>query len=206
MSVILKETHEKILRRVKRRARFAYGILIALLITSLLFQWTEKASMDLIRGSYQTVKYHLKERQSKYILLEILRNKPLTVGQALEIADVIMDEARSSEVPIHVVLGIVAVESEFRADAVSTVGARGLMQIMPATWNMYAGGELLGLRSKHNAALNVRIGITYLGDLLKQYGDLKKVLTVYGGFVSKKPDRYVNLVMEKATQYKTQLE
>jgi len=106
---------------------------------------------------------------------------------------------------VPIILGVMSEESEFRTDALSTAGARGLMQIMPATWNIYAGEALRGQGSKHNPALNMRIGIRYLGDLLKEHGNVRKALKVYGGFVTKSPDRYVNAVMAKAEQYRVQI-
>lgn len=205
MSVILLETHQRVVRKIKKRGFIIHGLGILLTALVLFLPWVSKIEIDLIRASYGVVRHHLVGFECRYALLEILRNKPLTVGQALEVADVVMDEAKTSNVPIHVVLGVMKAESEFRADALSTAGARGLMQIMPATWNMYAGEALVGQGSKHSPALNVRIGIRYLGDLLRQYGDMKKVLTVYGGFVSKKPDKYVNLVMANAERYRVQL-
>ena len=206
MSIILLETHLKILRKVRKRAFIIHGILVLTLLAAVLLPRISKIENDLIRASYGVVRQHLVGFECRYALLEILRNKPMTVGQALEVADVVIDEARSSKVPIHVVLGVMTVESEFNPNAVSSEGARGLMQVMPATWNHYVSTDSLrGQSTKHSPALNVRIGVRYLGDLLKQYGDMKKVLTVYGGFVSKKPDKYVNLVMANAEKFRVQL-
>lgn len=206
MSIILLETHQRVVRKIKKRGFIIHGLGILLTVFVLVLPWMSKMQNDLIRASYGVVRHHLVELEGRYVLLEILRNKPMTVGQALEVADVMMDEARSSKVPIHVVLGVMTVESEFNPNAVSSEGARGLMQVMPATWNHYVSTDSLrGQSTKHSPALNVRIGVRYLGDLLKQYGDMKKVLTVYGGFVSKKPDKYVNLVMANAEKFRVQL-
>jgi len=206
MSIILLETHQRVVRKIKKRGFIIHGLGILLTAFVLFLPWVSKIEIDLIRASYGVVRHHLVELECRYALLEILRNKPMTVGQALEVADVVIDEARSSKVPIHVVLGVMTVESEFNPNAVSSEGARGLMQVMPATWNHYVSTDSLrGQSTKHSPALNVRIGVRYLGDLLKQYGDMKKVLTVYGGFVSKKPDKYVNLVIANAEKFRVQL-
>ncbi|HZH26324.1 MAG TPA: lytic transglycosylase domain-containing protein [Azospirillaceae bacterium] len=64
-------------------------------------------------------------------------------------------------------------ESLFNPQAVSPVGARGLMQLMPATANEVA--KKLGLKSATPAKLtgdpdfNIRLGSTYLGDLLDRF-------------------------------------
>ncbi|MCJ7747851.1 MAG: lytic transglycosylase domain-containing protein [Desulfobacterales bacterium] len=209
MSIRLKETHEKILKKAKKKARLIHWILILLLVFSFSYHWVERVSIDLIKDSYLTVKYHLKERQSRYALLEVLRNKPLTIGQALEIADAVIDESRDCKVPIHMIFGIIDLESEFRPGAISSEGARGLMQIMPERWKEYVSSsrEFQNLNLRHNPTLNVRVGIRYLGDLMQRYnGDWKKVLKAYGGYVRVSPDIYVRLVMAKAAQYKIQLE
>jgi len=206
MSIILLETHHKLVRKVRKRAFIIHGILVLMLSVSVLFPWISKIENDLIRASYGVVRGHLVNMESRYALLEILRNKPLSAGQALEIADVLIEESRASKVPVSIVLGVMNVESEFRTDAVSTAGARGLMQVMPAIWSQYVESDALkGQTSRHNPALNVRVAVRYLGDLFKRHGDVRKALKVYGGFVTKSPDRYVNAVMAKAEQYRVQI-
>lgn len=206
MSVIMRDTHEKIVRKMKKRSRINNGVLILLLLFSFLFQWTGKIGNDLVRESYLVVKHHLMDRQSRYILLEILRNKPLSVGQALEVADVVIEESRASNVPIHLVLGVISLESEFKPSAVSSENARGLMQVMPATWKQYVSSPALqDQTSQHSPSLNCRVGIRYLGDLWKEYGNWKKVLKEYGGFVKADPVPYIRIVMANAERYRVQL-
>jgi hypothetical protein len=200
------ETHHKLVRKVRKRAFIIHGILVLMLSVSVLFPWISKIESDLICASYGVVREHLVNMESRYALLEILRNKPLSAGQALEIADVLIEESKASKVPVPIILGVMNVESEFRTDSVSIAGARGLMQVMPVVWSQYVESDALkGQTSRHNPALNVRVAIRYLGDLFTQYGDVRKALKVYGGFVTKSPDRYVNAVMAKAEQYRVQI-
>jgi soluble lytic murein transglycosylase-like protein len=204
---MLKETHTKILKKANRRSRIIQGVLIFLLISSIGYQWLGKIGNDLIWESYQLVKYRLVDRQARYVLLQILRNKPLTVGQALEIADVALDQTKQSNVPIRIVLGLMDLESEFMPEAVSSEGARGLLMFIPSTWQLYVPQKELQRQSAmHNPALNVRMGIRYLGDLMKEYhGDWKKVLKEFGGFVKNDPGPYIRIVMANAEKYKAQL-
>ena len=206
MSIVLMETHQKVLRKVKKRAFIIHGLGILLTLFVAVFPWISRVQSDLIRASYAVVRHHLVELEGRYALLEILRNKPLTVGQALEVADVVMDQARASNVPVYMVLGVMSLESEFNPNAVSSEGARGLMQVMPAIWNQYVSTESLrGQSSRHNPALNVRVAVRYLGDLIKQYGDWRSALKIYGGFVTKSPDEYLNIVMANAERYRLQI-
>lgn len=64
-------------------------------------------------------------------------------------------------------------ESEFDPAAQSPAGARGLMQVMPATAQTVAkalGEEFTTARLTIDPPFNVRIGSTYLGDLANQFG------------------------------------
>lgn len=69
---------------------------------------------------------------------------------------------------------MIAEESNFNARAVSSKGARGLMQLMPGT------GQLLGVRDFFSADENVQGGALYIRALLERYaGDLAKALAAY---------------------------
>ena len=72
-----------------------------------------------------------------------------------------------------VVLGLIRQESSFDVAATSPVGARGLMQLMPATATAVA--RKLGLAADIPAltadpAYNMRLGTRYFGDLLARFG------------------------------------
>lgn len=79
-------------------------------------------------------------------------------------------------VPFALVKAIIRQESAFRADAVSRAGARGLMQIMPAT------AVRLGTSPDHlfDPARNIGVGVHLLSGLLDQYdGDVISALVAY---------------------------
>ncbi len=74
---------------------------------------------------------------------------------------------------VALVLGVIRQESSFDSTTISPVGARGLMQIMPATGAQTA--RKLGLPASVPAlvldpAYNMRIGAAYLRDLSDQFG------------------------------------
>lgn len=77
-------------------------------------------------------------------------------------------------VPRELALSIARRESEFRATAVSGAGARGLMQLMPATAKSVAGK--LGLKYEKarltaDPVYNATLGSTYLAQLIEEFGD-----------------------------------
>ncbi len=71
-------------------------------------------------------------------------------------------------------LGLIRQESNFNTEALSPVGARGLMQIMPATAASVAhrlGDTKVNLMAlSTDPAYNMRLGTAYLGGLLDQFG------------------------------------
>jgi len=78
-----------------------------------------------------------------------------------------------SRVPPELTLSIIRRESEFFEGAVSRAGARGLMQLMPATAREVAGwlGEDHGSdRLTEEPDYNVLLGTTYLETLIERFG------------------------------------
>ena len=84
-----------------------------------------------------------------------------------EIKQIVITEAMNSPVPPSLALAVAKIESDFNAHALSTAGARGVMQIMPATARGVFG---VGKDELWNPRLNVQLGIDYLARLHRQYG------------------------------------
>lgn len=72
------------------------------------------------------------------------------------------------------VLAVIGIESAGRADAVSSAGAQGLMQLIPAT------AERFGVTDSTDPAQNIRGGVAYLDWLMKEFDrDPLMVLAAY---------------------------
>jgi soluble lytic murein transglycosylase len=98
--------------------------------------------------------------------------------------DVIAEAARWRGLPPHVVLGMVRQESAFDVAATSHAGARGLMQLMPATAREVA--KKIGLpwspERLGDPAFNVALGTSYFRDVLGMFdGNLELALAGYNG-------------------------
>jgi Transglycosylase SLT domain len=95
---------------------------------------------------------------------------------ATPFGELIYASARRHAVNPALVAAVVAAESAFQPAVVSSKGARGLMQLMPATARRFGVGE----RELFDPARNLEAGVVYLRWLLERYGsDLRLALAAY---------------------------
>jgi soluble lytic murein transglycosylase-like protein len=140
------------------------------------------------RAWYQLWRQRVSERLAKKIPNEAYR---------LELIDMIFYEARRAELEPTLVLGLIQVESNFRKYAISPVGARGFMQVMPF-WVKYIGDG--NISSLFNTQTNLRYGCV----ILRQYLAMEKqnhflALGRYNGSRGKSP--YPNAVLGAANSW-----
>lgn len=98
--------------------------------------------------------------------------------------DTIIASADAARIDAALVFGLIRQESIFDPVALSSAGARGLMQIMPATGSTLAKtlGRRFAADSLFNPGYNIRFGTTYLRQLLDQWnGDLVCTIASYNG-------------------------
>lgn len=94
----------------------------------------------------------------------------------------IYQEARLAGLPPDLVLALIQVESAFNADAISSAGAVGLMQIMPF-WVSELG---LPIDDLTHPPRNLRYGCTILAHYLAiENGDFTRALARYNGSLGK---------------------
>ena len=113
-----------------------------------------------------------------------------------QVSRAVAEEARRAGYDPLLILAIIDVESEFDVDAVSSRGARGLMQIQPVTLHWFAEKQGLRLTKEEMAAdpaLCVRLGIRYLRALQDRFGgDLSMARMAYNAG----PDRIRQAIRE----------
>jgi len=214
MAVVLKEVHEEAIRKIKKRSFKIHilGICFTFLLSLFLMcgKVILKIEKDLAKQSYEVVKGHVIDMRAKLKLLEILKTKPISIGHALEVTDVVFEESKNREIPISMVLAIINQESSFRNSIVSKKGARGLMQLMPGIWNKYMDDPKLKkeIVNSHIPTLNIRAGMAYLGDLIKNEKDWNKVLSIYvsGNKDIASNQVYIKQVFNKAKEYSEELD
>ncbi|MFI4983663.1 MAG: lytic transglycosylase domain-containing protein [Rickettsiales bacterium] len=83
-----------------------------------------------------------------------------------------------NKLPKSIYLGIMRQESNFDKNAVSVAGAKGLMQLMPATYShmksKYGSGD-----AKTEAEANVHIGVKYFDSLYTKFNSIPLALAAY---------------------------
>jgi soluble lytic murein transglycosylase-like protein len=121
---------------------------------------------------------------------ERLRKKKPEWQVRQEFLQTIWYESRRAGLDTAMVLGLVQVESNFRKFAVSSVGARGYMQIMPFWTRVLADGDAGKL---FHMQTNLRFGCVILRHYLdRERGDLFLALGRYNGSRGRSP--YPNAV------------
>ncbi len=88
-------------------------------------------------------------------------------------ADLVRSAAERHGLDPKLLHAVIVVESGYRRDATSPVGAGGLTQLMPAT------ALELGVRNRFDPAENVRGGADYLARQLLRFGDVRLALAAY---------------------------
>jgi Transglycosylase SLT domain/Putative peptidoglycan binding domain len=70
-------------------------------------------------------------------------------------------------------------ESGYQTDLTSSAGAWGVMQILPVTWS-YVETVLIGAKVPRTASGNIRVGVVYVRQLLRQFGgDERRALAAW---------------------------
>jgi soluble lytic murein transglycosylase-like protein len=126
-----------------------------------------------------------------------------------EIESLVSDNAQAQSVDPALVKAIIANESGFNANATSSVGAQGLMQLMPGT------AAALGVSDPYDPAQNVAGGTKYIKQLLDHFnGDVPLAVAAYNagpGAVEKyggvppyaETKNYVQNVLSSYAKYRT---
>lgn len=155
-------------------ARFADTTLKKAVIDTVESQWLEKKEQELLRimARDKAVAKRLDNPRLRHELLQT-----------------IYYEAKRTGLDPDLVLAVIRVESRFRKYAISSAGARGLMQTMPF-WAQIVGEQSSDL---FNLRTNLRLGCAILRSYLdKENGNVHRALARYNGSLGR--NEYPNLI------------
>jgi soluble lytic murein transglycosylase len=100
----------------------------------------------------------------------------------LRYEELVVGHAENYGLEPQLVAAVIYQESKFDADAVSSSGAVGLMQLLPSTGQGIAdrtGGKSWTPADLRDPELNIRYGSWYLRHLLDKYGEERLALAAY---------------------------
>ena len=131
------------------------------------------------------------------VMSERLKKKKPDWVTRKEFLQTIWYEAKRAGLDVSLVLGLVQVESNFRKFAVSPVGARGYMQVMPFWSRLIGDGDASRL---FHLQTNLRFGCVILRHYLDlEKGNLFMALGRYNG--SRGREEYPNMVFGARKQW-----
>jgi soluble lytic murein transglycosylase len=115
-----------------------------------------------------------------------LRGKGIsTTDEKLKtIANSVYEESQKYAIDYRLILAVMKVESNFKNEAISSKGARGLLQVKPSLAKYIAkdnGMEVTEVtsRSLHEPETNIKIGVNYLSKLIDMFENLTSALHAY---------------------------
>jgi len=100
----------------------------------------------------------------------------------LPYAAIVRGHAQHYRLDPALLAAVIYAESKFHANARSSSGAVGLMQLLPDTAKgiaVHTGGTRFRVSDLTNPELNVRYGAWYLRHLIEKYGDERTALAAY---------------------------
>lgn len=128
---------------------------------------------------------------------ELLRRYKNELQSRTDFLQTVWYEAKRAGLDVNLVLGLIQVESAFRKFAVSVVGARGYMQIMPFWSRVIGDGDTTKL---FHMQTNLRFGCVILRHYLdRENGNLFMALGRYNG--SRGKAEYPNAVLAAAAKW-----
>ena len=131
------------------------------------------------------------------VMSERLKKKKHEWQERREFLQTVWYESRRAGLDTALVLGLIQVESNFRKFAVSRVGARGYMQVMPFWTRVLGDGDAGRL---FHMQTNLRFGCVILRHYLeRERGDLFMALGRYNGSRGKAP--YPDAVLAARRQW-----
>lgn len=159
---------------------------LVLLLSLAIFSCLSKAEIYTAKSDSGVEKWSTQALDTSYTKTSIIENQPIEVAKPLHqnplkakaiatrsktsnaalasIQKAIADTSNKYKVDPELVEALIAIESSFNTNAISPKGARGLMQLMPATAMRYG---MKNVQELHIPTKNIDIGVRHLKDLLE---------------------------------------
>lgn len=120
-------------------------------------------------ASYRTIGMNKVPRGGE----ETNSREAITTPKPTPFNDIISAAARKEGLDENLVKAVVEAESNFNPKAVSSAGAKGLMQLMDGT------AKALGVKDPFDPVANVKGGVKFLRSMLDKFGSVPLALAAY---------------------------
>lgn len=131
----------------------------------------ERSAEERVAGRWSTAR-------AEQVRENVIQGAMVRYGIAPSLAADIYDVAEAEGIEPDLAYGLINTESAFDDRAVSSVGARGLTQVMPRTARWLMPGTTA--EDLFDREVNMRLGFSYLRDLIGEYnGNLRLALLAY---------------------------
>lgn len=156
---------------------------------------TEQRGVNLIPTDTASAAASAQQRKIARLSGHIQSRYQIPDHKAQQIVAAAMRSGETHQVEPELILAIIAVESTFKERAISRMGARGLMQVMPG----FHSGKIREIGGSHalfDPAKNIHTGSRILADYLdNQSGNLRRALLSYNGSLHLRRSAYPDKVM-----------
>lgn len=147
-------------------------------------------------GVDTTASSSVEQRKVARLSGHIQRKYRVPEHKANQIVQEAMQNGKRHQLDPELILAVIAVESTFKERAVSRVGARGLMQVMPGPHRSKVR-EIGGSHALFDPAKNIHTGSRILVNYLDAHsGNLRRALLSYNGSLGTRssfPDRVMRI-------------
>lgn len=156
---------------------------------------TEPQRVSLIPTDIATAALSAQERKIARLRDHIQRRYQIPEHKAQQIVAEAVRNSEIHQVDPELILAIIAVESTFKERAVSRVGARGLMQVLPRAHGRKIR-EIGGHHALFDPVKNIHVGSRILANYLDNHsGNLRRALLNYNGSLHLRRSSFPERVM-----------
>jgi len=182
------------------------AIILAVLVSVPTVSFAKEKNKESIRlypqHNISAVHKPINAMKAKAIVYYIVDEYKVPEAKAKFIVNEAIKHGTNTGISPELVLAVIGVESSFKEKAVSSHGARGLMQVL-ASSHKEKVKSIGGVRSLYNPSKNILLGCNILAEYKDASdGNLRRTLLRYNGSLGNRRSKYPDKVMAELRDIK----